>query len=89
MVGITKLVITSIKNKNIQTLFNTAPLWANYLAMDKDGELYWFENKPELTCSKLNWKDYNLDGRVKEAFLYDHRGYGGKTDALIWKRSGK
>lgn len=25
-----------------------APNWANWLAMDKDGEWWWFENEPEL-----------------------------------------
>lgn len=25
-----------------------APLWANYLAMDADGDWYWFENEPDI-----------------------------------------
>lgn len=27
--------------------WKTAPDWANYLAMDADGDWYWYENKPE------------------------------------------
>lgn len=26
--------------------WNDAPEWANYAAMDADGEWWWFENKP-------------------------------------------
>lgn len=27
--------------------WKNAPYWANYLAMDKSGDWYWFENKPK------------------------------------------
>ena len=26
--------------------WSKAPAWANYAAMDKDGEWYWYENEP-------------------------------------------
>ena len=28
--------------------WNDAPEWANWLAMDADGEWYWFEREPEI-----------------------------------------
>jgi hypothetical protein len=31
-----------------------APGWANYLAMDYDGEWWWFERKPVMGCNL--WK---------------------------------
>lgn len=27
--------------------WRSAPLWANYAAMDKDGEWYWYQELPE------------------------------------------
>ena len=33
--------------------WDTAPDWAEYLAMDEDGEWYWYENKP--TIAKDCW----------------------------------
>lgn len=30
-----------------------APEWARYMAMDEDGEWYWFENKPD--CGGCAW----------------------------------
>lgn len=40
-----------------------APEWAQWLAMDKNGDWYWYENKPILR--NVTWK---IDGgHVKEA----------------------
>jgi hypothetical protein len=33
--------------------WSTAPEWANYLAQDKFGDWYWYENKPE--ARPLSW----------------------------------
>ena len=32
-----------------------APEWANYLAMDEDGQWFWYENRPKL--DSLEWLD--------------------------------
>lgn len=47
-----------------------APEWANWLAMDEDGEWYWFENEPyrsdnawctggkwQLACYGVDWME--------------------------------
>jgi len=36
--------------------WNDAPEWANYVAMDDDGEWYWYENEP--TFSFGTWHSY-------------------------------
>ena len=33
-----------------------APEWANYLAMDKNGDWYWYAREPEL--GRVEWLDY-------------------------------
>lgn len=48
-----------------------APEWANYLAMDKDGEWYWFSSEPKL---------------IEDCGVYAKTGgksaFAGKTDPL-------
>lgn len=34
--------------------WSKAPEWANYAAMDKDGEWYWYENEP-IIVYKDHW----------------------------------
>lgn len=38
-----------------------APEWAKWLAMDEDGEWFWFENKPE---REGGW-GWDADGRLQ------------------------
>lgn len=33
--------------------WSDAPEWANYLAMDNNGDWYWYEEKPEICC--MSW----------------------------------
>ena len=40
--------------------WNAAPEWANYVAMDEDGEWYWYENEPTILFSR-----YTTDGRCE------------------------
>jgi len=40
--------------------WNDAPEWANYVAMDEDGEWYWYENEPTILFSR-----YTTDGRCE------------------------
>ncbi len=50
--------------------WDQAPEWANYLAMDKDGEWYWFEDEP--IKSITTWIDRS--GKIEyhnETPIYD------------------
>jgi hypothetical protein len=52
--------------------WRTAPSWANYLAMDENGELWWYEKEPGI--SEESWVvNY---GRVEKA------GYSAWRDSL-------
>lgn len=42
--------------------WSDAPEWAKYLAMDEDGEWFWYENKPDLASI---WWAYT--GKIMEA----------------------
>jgi hypothetical protein len=33
--------------------WNTAPAWAQYLAQDKSGQWWWYENKPQVATGVL------------------------------------
>jgi hypothetical protein len=60
--------------------WKAAPAWANYLAMDEDGEWYWYEEKPTIEQNDLwhtggrhqialyppNWRD-TLEEKPVEA----------------------
>ena len=61
--------------------WSTAPSWARYLAMDRDGEWYWFSHEPNAgisgwwisvgECCRAgisNWRD-TLEERPVEAEL--------------------
>jgi len=37
--------------------WSEAPSYANYLAMDKNGCWYWYENRPKLSLSTDRWLD--------------------------------
>lgn len=39
-----------------------APEWANYLAMDVDGQWHWYEAKPETHASDNGW--WSVKGRM-------------------------
>jgi len=45
--------------------WDDAPEWANYLAMDYDGEWFWFEFEPKLNSSGKVWA--RMSGRAKTA----------------------
>jgi hypothetical protein len=32
-----------------------APTWANWLAMDADGDLYWYEKRPARSIPREKW----------------------------------
>ena len=51
---------------------SSAPRWANYMAQDKDGDWYWFEDEPEPDVRLNVW--LSSDGEVMEA------GYGELLD---------
>lgn len=39
-------------------LFKDAPDWANWIAMDNDDEVYWYESKPIALCfcsGEISW----------------------------------
>lgn len=40
--------------------WSTAPGWANYVAMDKDGNWFWYEEKPELLSGVGVWHSDTL-----------------------------
>lgn len=42
-----------------------APEWAKYMAMDDDGEWYWFENEPGCGCSA--W--HGRGGMIEYAYV--------------------
>jgi hypothetical protein len=44
-----------------------APKWANWLAMDGDGQWWWYEDEP-----KLEDDIYDSLGRVQRAWLKSH-----------------
>ncbi len=37
--------------------WTVAPAWANYSAMDEDGEVYWYQYEPEIDYESKMWKD--------------------------------
>lgn len=46
--------------------WDSAPYWANYLAMDESGRWMWYEGYPEFDRAEGRW---NCDhGRLEEAF---------------------
>lgn len=60
--------------------WNQAPEWAKYLAMDEDGEFYYFEESPSMAgCS---WQPQS-HGELGETF--DH-GYKGNWQDSLRKR---
>lgn len=75
--------INSLKKKDIAGYFNNAPEWAQWLAKDRDGICYWFENQPKYN-KRGNWKDVIPNGKVK---------FCGKTilntGEYLWSRDGK
>lgn len=42
--------------------WDDAPEWANYVAMDEDGEWFWFENEP-----KVQMRGWWAEGRYRLA----------------------
>ena len=44
--------------------WNNAPKWANWLAMDEDGDWYWYEDKPQHLSIGV-W--YSSPGKVEFA----------------------
>jgi hypothetical protein len=50
-----------------------APEWANYRAMDEDGEWFWYEKEPILNESEGMLKNYDVDNifiKYESAKLY-------------------
>lgn len=45
--------------------WNTVPKWANFVAMDDDGEWYWYERKPKWRY--CFWENKNT-GRYESAY---------------------
>ena len=47
--------------------WGTAPDWANYVAMDKNGKWYWFEFEPqkEGNCWNTNFKKGGMYSEVR------------------------
>jgi len=43
-----------------------APSWANYMAMDRNGEWFWFENEPKLDEAENIWRPNQ--GRNERAY---------------------
>jgi len=41
--------------------WDDAPEWANYVAMDVDGNWFWFENEPEYSHRLGVWEDRKKD----------------------------
>lgn len=45
----------------------TAPSWARFVACDKDGDMYWYENKPIL-IGEVWYNDPTIGGRVARVY---------------------
>lgn len=59
-----------------------APPWAAYLAVDSDGEIWGFEEKPELTRSRRHWRSYAVDARAK--YLGRVEGNYGRAERVLY-----
>lgn len=49
----------------IVKLATNRPEWANFIAMDEDGEWYWHELEPYIPIGKSYWKSGGLCALVK------------------------
>ena len=48
--------------------WSTAPSWANYAAMDKDQEWYWYEFEPT-SCKDGTWSNLRNAGHVTGIYV--------------------
>lgn len=71
-------------------IWNEAPSWAVYMAIDIDGEIYAFEHLPKLT-KKKHWRCRVPDGKVKFMVkVYAPEGaYFGRCERIVWDRNGR
>ena len=78
--------IHSVKKRDIKALMQNKPEWARYLAMDTDGDIYWFESKPEVVKRKEHWRSRIADARVKYLGNFMTTGglNNGRVPRLIW-----
>ena len=53
--------------------WNDAPEWANYVAMDKNGDWFWYEYEPLLTPGSHGF--------------YVHTGKNGRVEKKNWQES--
>lgn len=78
--------IESIKKKDLVKLKEEMPKWAKYLAMDVNGDLYWFEEKPVLVSSKKHWRCRVPDAQVKYLGNYMTDGaWFNRVDKILWE----
>lgn len=61
----------AVDQEEWQPDWNQAPEWANWWAMDADGDCYWFENKPEMMS--VTWLPFNAS-EVGEALSFGYTG---------------
>lgn len=47
--------------------WKSAPEWANWRAMDADGQVFWYEQKPEKSLQRSVWDP--TGGKVCPAYL--------------------
>ena len=72
-----------MKYKNLQVFprvdWNQAPKWANYWAMNRDGQAFWFEQEPIQNHEEWGW----VDGNIINAPQFGWPVWS----ALYWKQS--
>lgn len=77
--------VERLKCQDIRELFSKAPKWAAYLAMDSDGELFFFPDLP-----MLRWKDkyfYATDPRWEVEKAGDYSA-AHNLPVMLWDREG-
>lgn len=58
-----------------QINWNDAPEWANYVAMDEDGDWFWFEDEPCVECGSAHYSGYWDITRILSKCKHYKNGY--------------
>lgn len=56
----------------MEHLWQSAPAWAQFLAMNSDGEWWWFEHSPEMGCSLWFTRTGKSELALKRAVSWTH-----------------
>lgn len=72
----------------MQGLWKQAPDWAEYIGIDRDGEAWAFDSKPELTSGAKVWRNKIPDGKSKFIGTVPATGYFNTTERRLYIKIG-